>query len=41
VGLWCRYPEYFRELRLNGMRMDNAWARPARQYRDIFAYLAG
>jgi starch synthase len=36
LGLWFDYPEYFRQLRLNGMAMDNSWARPARQYLDIF-----
>ena len=36
LGLWFDYPEYFRQLRLNGMAMDSSWARPARQYLDIF-----
>jgi starch synthase len=36
IGLWFRYPEYFRQLRLNGMRADNSWARPAKRYMEIF-----
>lgn len=36
LGLWYDYPEYFRQLRLNGMAMDNSWTQPARQYLDIF-----
>jgi starch synthase len=39
LGLWFDYPEYFRQLRLNGMAMDNSWARPARHYLDIFEYI--
>ena len=39
IGLWFDYPEYFRQLRLNGMRMDHSWARPARHYLDIFEYI--
>jgi starch synthase len=36
IGLWFRYPEYFRQLRLNGMQMDHSWTRPAGRYLDIF-----
>jgi starch synthase len=36
LGLWFDYPEYFRQLRLNGMALDNSWARPTRQYLDIY-----
>jgi len=39
IGLWFSYPAYFRQLRLNGMQMDNSWARPAGQYLDIFEYI--
>jgi len=39
IGLWFRHPEYFRQLRVNGMRADNSWARPARQYLDIYDHL--
>jgi len=37
IRLWFRYPEYFRQLRLNGMRADNSWAGPARRYLEIYA----
>jgi len=36
IRLWFRYPEYFRQLRLNGMYTDNSWVGPVRQYLDIF-----
>jgi starch synthase len=36
IRLWLEYPEYFRQLRLNGMRTDSSWARPSRQYLDVF-----
>ena len=36
IGLWFNYPEYFCQLRLNGMRQDHSWNRPARQYLDIY-----
>ncbi len=39
IGLWHRFPEYFRRLRLNGMRMDNSWHRPAAQYLDIYEHI--
>ncbi len=39
VGLWHRYPEYFRQLRVNGMRADNSWSKPAQQYLDIYNYV--
>jgi starch synthase len=39
IGLWFRYPEYFRQLRLNGMRTDNSWARPARRYMGIYEHI--
>ena len=29
IGLWYRYPEYFRQLRLNGMVADHSWEVPA------------
>lgn len=37
IRLWFRYPEYFRQLRLNGMQADNSWAGPARRYLEIYA----
>jgi starch synthase len=36
IRLWFKYPQYFRQLRLNGMHSDYSWAGPARQYLDIF-----
>ena len=36
LGLWFEYPEYFRQLRLNGMRQDHSWNRPAEQYLALF-----
>jgi starch synthase len=39
LGLWREYPEYFRQLRLNGMRMDNSWARPAQDYLNIYDHI--
>ena len=36
IRLWFEYPQYFRQLRLNGMHRDNSWSGPARQYLDIF-----
>jgi starch synthase len=39
IGLWHRYPEYFRQLRLNGMRMDNSWNRPGQHYLDIYNHI--
>lgn len=39
IGLWLDYPEYFRQLRLNGMRQDHSWTTPARQYLDIYDHI--
>jgi len=39
IGLWHRFPEYFRQLRLNGMHMDNSWNRPGQHYLDIYSYI--
>ena len=36
IGLWFSYPEYFRQLRINGMNADNSWHQPAQQYLDIY-----
>jgi starch synthase len=36
IRLWFEYPEYFRQLRLNGMHADHSWIGPARHYMDIF-----
>jgi starch synthase len=39
IGLWHRYPEYFRQLRVNAMRADNSWGKPALQYLDIYNHI--
>lgn len=39
IGLWFRFPEYFRQLRVNGMRADNSWEGPAQQYLDIYQHI--
>ncbi len=39
IGLWYRFPEYFRQLRLNGMRQDHSWKRPGQRYVDIFEHI--
>jgi starch synthase len=39
ISLWFEHPEYFRQLRLNGMRTDNSWAGPASRYLDIYDYV--
>ncbi len=37
LGLWYRYPEYFAQLRLNGMRADHSWNHPASHYLEIYS----
>jgi starch synthase len=37
TGLWFRFPEYFRQLRVHGMRADHSWGPRARQYLSIYA----
>ena len=39
IGLWFRFPEYFRQLRVNGMRADHSWHRPGQQYLDIYSHI--
>lgn len=39
LGLWQEYPEYFRQLRVNGMCADWSWKLPGQQYLDIYAHL--
>lgn len=39
IGLWFEFPQYFRQLRLNGMRTDHSWHGPAHQYLDIYAHI--
>jgi starch synthase len=37
IRLWFEYPEYFRQLRLNGMHTEHSWSGPAREYLEVFA----
>jgi hypothetical protein len=37
-GLWHGYPEDFRYLMLNDMRVDRSWPRPVRAYLNIYVY---
>jgi starch synthase len=39
IDLWQHHPDYFRQLQINGMRVDRSWNRPARQYLDIYAHI--
>lgn len=39
IGLWFQFPEYFRQLRVNGMRADNSWIKPGQQYLDIYTHI--
>ncbi|NCA69365.1 MAG: glycogen synthase [Sphingobacteriia bacterium] len=39
LGLWRDHPAYFRQLRVNGMRIDHSWRRPAHHYLDIYAHI--
>lgn len=39
IGLWYRFPEYFRQLRSNGMSQDNSWNHPGQHYIDIYNHI--
>jgi len=39
IGLWYKYPDYFRELRLNGMRQDYSWNHPGQDYLNIYNHI--
>jgi starch synthase len=39
IGLWYQYPEYFRQLRMNGMAQDYSWHHPAEHYLNIYNYI--
>ena len=39
IGLWRAYPQDFRHLMLDGMRVDRSWARPGQDYLDIYDYI--
>ena len=39
MGLWFDYPVYFRQLMVNGMRLDYSWNHPATHYLNIYGYI--
>ncbi len=39
IGLWHTDPQGFRDLALNGMRIDRSWAQPAQDYLNIYDYI--
>jgi len=39
IGMWYSYPQYFRELMLNGMRYDYSWNHPGEHYTNIYNYI--
>ncbi|HEB76151.1 MAG TPA: glycogen synthase [Nitrospirae bacterium] len=39
VGMWYVYPQYFRELMVNGMRYDYSWNHPGGHYLNIYEYI--
>ncbi len=39
IGLWYKFPEYFRQLRLNGMRQDFSWNNPGQDYLNIYNHI--
>jgi len=39
IGLWYQHPDYFRQLRLNGMTADHSWGARAGRYLDIYHHL--
>ncbi len=39
IGMWNIYPQYFRELMVNGMRCDYSWNHPGQHYLNIYNYI--
>jgi starch synthase len=39
IGMYYSYPQYFRELMINGMRYDYSWKYPAQHYLNIYEYI--
>jgi len=39
VGMWHHYPQYWRELVLNGMRKDYSWSHSAQHYLNIYEHI--
>jgi starch synthase len=40
IGLWFGHPDYFRQLRLNGMRQDHSWRVSGERYQAIYRRIA-
>ena len=34
--MWYSYPQYFRELMINGMRYDYSWNHPGGDYLNVY-----
>jgi starch synthase len=39
IGMWHQYPEYFRQLMINGMRCDYSWNKPGLHYLNIYHHI--
>ena len=39
IGLWYAYPNYLRELAINGMKCDYSWSQPGQNYFNIYEYI--
>jgi starch synthase len=39
IGLWYRFPRYFHQLRLNGMRQDYSWKQSGDHYLNIYNHI--
>lgn len=39
LGLWFAYPDAFRELMVNGMRVEHSWAGPGRDYLNVYEHI--
>ncbi len=39
IGLWYKYPRYFRQLRANGMNQDHSWNHSGQDYINIYEHI--
>ncbi len=39
IGKWYSYPQYFRELMINGMKADYSWNHPGEHYLNVYNYI--
>jgi starch synthase len=39
IGLWSHYPQYFRELMVNGMRYDYSWHYSGQHYLNVYRFI--